>query len=226
MWTSVAAVVATTLEDQAEIVARSGRDDVHVVTNGADHIPPAGLRATTAQPALVMLGNFAYRPTADALNWLVREIWPQVLVELPDARLDLVGGGMAASQQLTSLSRPGVNIVGQVEDVGPCLDRAHAFIAPLRIGGGIKMKVLEALRRGCPVVTTTIGAQGIHGANRALMRIADDPARLAAHVVGLLTAQAGMTQHDRYPTAVLPSWSSVAVELGNVWDEVDHEHVG
>lgn len=229
LWTMAAAVVVTTEEDRDDIRRRTGRTDVHVVPNGCDHLHPAPADAQPATaPVAILLGNFAYRPTADALNWLLDEIWPAVRAAVPTARLHLVGTGISTTQRRAALSRPGVIVIGPVDNVGPELDRAHVFIAPLRAGGGVKMKVLEALRRGCPVVTTSSGAQGIHGHPRSTLRISDEPAELAAHVVSLLPPKVSGGHAHRRDNGLsigLPTWSSAAASLALVWNEVARSRV-
>jgi perosamine synthetase len=192
-WRGAAAVVAVTSEDREQIARRSHRTDVRLVPNGSDHLPAGRLvaPAAAAQPRAVFLANYAYAPNDDALRWLLAEIWPAVVGALPDAQLVLAGSGMSVGQRRLAAAAARVSVRGTVDDVASVLDGADVLVAPLRAGGGVKVKVLEALRRGCPVVTTPVGAQGIHGPARDVLRVADDARGIAAAVLGVLGGRAG-----------------------------------
>lgn len=106
-WQRAAKVIALTQEDRHTITCRSGRDDVRLVPNGGDHIPAGSL--ATAQPLIptaVFLANFRYGPNKDALRWLLDEIWPDVLLKCPDARLILAGSGMSSAQEAAVAGTP------------------------------------------------------------------------------------------------------------------------
>lgn len=229
-WQQAAKVIALTPEDWRTISWRSGRDDVRLVSNGCDHIPAGSLITAQpfAYPTALFLANFGYGPNSDALCWLLDEIWPDVLRQCPDARLILAGNGILPAQQVAAANAPNTQLRGVVEDVSVVLDEADVLLCPLRAGGGVKVKVIEALRRGCPVVTTRIGAQGIQGTVRAALHIADEAADLARAVIGLLTNQRDRVQ-ARCRTLdagkLLPTWDFAAQATADIWKEVAALHV-
>jgi glycosyltransferase involved in cell wall biosynthesis len=114
-------------------------------------------------------------------------------------------------------------VVGRVPAVEPYLDAAQVVVAPLRIGGGIKVKVLEALARGRPIVATSVAAQGLGSAGADCMRIADDPESFARAVVSLLRRPEERDELARQARAfarTLPSWDVAAAKLAACYREL------
>jgi glycosyltransferase involved in cell wall biosynthesis len=163
---------AVTSEREARILsAHSPATPVAVVPNGVDveHFRPA--TADVALRSLVFNGLLDYRPNLDAAHHLVDEIWPLVLARCPDARLEIVGRGHPAD--IRRLSRPGVVVTGEVEDVRPHLARAAVVGVPIRMGGGTRLKVVEGLAMGKAMVSTSLGCEGIAVDDGEHLRIAD-----------------------------------------------------
>jgi len=131
---------------------------------------PDAARAGTSRPAaasegapaasLLFVGTLDYRPNVDAAVWFARSILPRVRAVRPAARFDIVGASPApAVRALADL--PGVRLAGPVPDVRPYLAAAAVYVVPMRIGGGVRLKLLEAMAAGVPLVTTTTGAEGV-----------------------------------------------------------------
>jgi glycosyltransferase involved in cell wall biosynthesis len=138
---------------------------------------------------LLFVGNFMHPPNIDAAAWLVREIVPRVRANYPAARLRIVGA--AASGQVRALTGEGVEFVGDVSAIAPVLESAALVLAPVRHGGGMRMKVLHALASGKAVVTTGLGAEGLLlGDDEPPLAVADDADTIAAEAVRLLNNQA------------------------------------
>jgi glycosyltransferase involved in cell wall biosynthesis len=137
------------------------------------------------RPLLVFVGNFAYEPNLDAARFLCAEILPRVRAAVPDVRLALVG--TSPPPELEQLAQDGeIVVTGRVYAVEPYLDQADVVVAPLRVGGGPKLKMLEALVRGTPVVATSVAVQGLGPEVGRVVRVVDDAARFAAAVTELL----------------------------------------
>jgi glycosyltransferase involved in cell wall biosynthesis len=124
-----------------------------VVPDAVDHLGSAPLDAVAPRPELVFVANFAYQPNVDAAFWLCREIFPRVREQVPEARALLVGNG--PPQELQALACEHIFVTGRVPSVAPSLDRAAVVVCPLRVGGGIKVKMLEALCRGKAIVASS-----------------------------------------------------------------------
>lgn len=148
-------------------------------------LPPEADPARAEEGLVLFAGNYTHAPNVDAALWLAREIMPRVRAEVPGASLALVGPG--APPELRAAAGAGVALVGEVAAIGPWLERAAAVVAPLRLGGGMRMKVLHALAAGKAVVTTPVGAAGLllDGGEPPLLE-AGDAAGLAAATVRVL----------------------------------------
>lgn len=134
---------------------------------------------------LFFVANFHHLPNADGITWFAKEIWPTVKSAVPDAALEVAGREPPpAVKSLAAI--PGIAVIGWIPETAPYLDQAALSIAPLRYGGGMKVKVTEALARGVPVVTTSFGVQGFGGKSGEHYCVADDPQGFAAAVIHLL----------------------------------------
>lgn len=124
-------------------------------------LPPAPDPTATEPETMLFVGNFAHPPNRDAALWLGERIMPEVLARNPGARLRIVG--TAPPPEVLALAGPAVEIVADAPSIEPHLAAAAVVVAPVRTGGGMRMKVLEALARGKAVVTTPRGAEGFLG---------------------------------------------------------------
>lgn len=130
---------------------------------------------------LLFIGNFEHRPNIDAVNVLLEEILPVLLKEMPDIKLNIVGG--KTPRAISERQSKNFIVHGFVPDVAPLFMSCRAFVAPLRFGGGMKGKIGQALSFGVPVVTTKIGAEGMNLIDGCDALIADDPAHFAASIM-------------------------------------------
>ncbi|HEX8190569.1 MAG TPA: glycosyltransferase family 4 protein, partial [Pyrinomonadaceae bacterium] len=147
------------------------------------HAPRPGGPPFERREHLLFVGNFRHRPNADGVRFFAEEVLPLVRQELPGVELLLVGDGAPAD--FSSREAEGVRLLGYVPDVEPLFGRARVFVAPLRFGAGAKGKIGEALAHAVPVVTTTVGAEGMHLRDGEEVLVADSPAQFAGAVVRL-----------------------------------------
>jgi glycosyltransferase involved in cell wall biosynthesis len=175
---------------------------------------------------LLFAGNFRHPPNADAAVWLAHDVMPRVRAGHPEARLKLVGAG--APNRIRALSGEGVDFVGEVPTIGPALDSAALVLAPVRHGGGMRMKVLHALASGKAVVTTQRGAEGlILEDEEPPLVIADDADTIAAETARLLNDQAErrtLGERARAFTARRHSPEAYAERLEAVYEEAVAAH--
>lgn len=172
--------------EDGKVAARQGKGmAVSVIINGADtdYFYPA--RQPDAKPTILLLGTMHYQPNIDMVLYFFATIYPLIRQERPDLQVLIVGHQPPSEvQQLGEL--PGVTVTGTVEDVRPYMQRSWLLAVPLRLGGGTRLKIVEAMAAGLPVISTTIGAQGLENINTDLLALADTPAAFAAQTVALL----------------------------------------
>ncbi|RZA22308.1 MAG: glycosyltransferase [Lysobacteraceae bacterium] len=149
---------------------------------------------------LLFVAGFAHPPNVDAARWLVESIMPKVWASRPGARLSLVGSNPTA--EVLALAGERVEVTGFVDDAELLrrYARARVAVVPLRYGAGVKSKVVEALQQGLPLVTTSVGAQGLPGVE-ATCAVADDEATLAGHLLELLMDDAAWQRQSRLGAA-------------------------
>ena len=169
--------------DRATLAGIAAHLRVVVVPNAWDDdevepLPPA------AEPVVSFVALLSWGPNVDAAVWLARSVWPLVTARVPGARLQLVGRNPTAA--VRALAGPDVEVTGTVPDLRPWYARTRVAVAPLLAGGGSRLKILEALAAGRPVVATTIGAEGLEDLVGRGVVVADDPAAMADELVALL----------------------------------------
>lgn len=139
-------------------------------------------------PMVIVVADFGHPPNRRGVDWFVTNVWPQVRAELPSASLKVTGGGVDLRHRRQWSRVPGVLVIGFVADLAAEYAAASVAVAPLFEGGGTKIKVLEALRFGLPVVATSHAIRGYREYlkdNEALL-LADDPASFSRAVLALL----------------------------------------
>ncbi|WP_152054001.1 glycosyltransferase family 4 protein [Tautonia marina] len=212
----------------SEADARIARDltevaRVDVVDNGVDvrrHQPPPG---TTRLPDQVLfLGSLDWRPNLDAIDQLLEVIWPTIRAARSDARLCIVGRNPSQDLRRRISATPGAALHADVPDVRPFLWQSAVMIVPLRIGGGSRLKILEAFAAGLPVVSTQIGAEGLCARAGSEYFGADSVAELAGATLAALgdparardlADRARQLVHQRY------DWAGLAERLERIWIE-------
>jgi glycosyltransferase involved in cell wall biosynthesis len=148
-------------------------------------MPPVSDQGREVPGMILFVGNFTHAPNRDAAIWLAREILPLVKLRRNDARLRIVG--TAPTAEIHRLASADVKVIADAPSVQPYLEAAAVFAAPLRIGGGMRMKVLQALASGKAVVTTTRGTDGFAEEHRPLpLLVADDAQSMANAIADLL----------------------------------------
>ncbi|MCR4405869.1 MAG: glycosyltransferase family 4 protein [Anaerolineae bacterium] len=132
------------------------------------------------------IGTMYWPPNIDGVLWFIREVWPLIREQKPDAQFDVVGSRPPQEIMTLSGDETGINVTGYVPDPTPYLQRAALMVVPLRAGGGMRVKILNALAQGIPIVSTTIGYEGIAVTPGENILVGDTPAEFADAVVQLL----------------------------------------
>ncbi|MGY1582038.1 glycosyltransferase [Streptomyces sp. MN13] len=219
-WRSASAVAAVADDDAAHIRARLQGRQVPVIPGGADHLAAESpVAAPPDASRLAFVANFGYPPNLDAAQLIIDEILPAVWAHCPEATMTFTGPS-APPWLRAAASDPRVVVTGFVPDVAGCLDAATVVLCPLRVGGGVKIKVLEALARGRAVVTTPVGLQGLrHLPEGSVVECPDVPAMIDACVRLLRSPAERELQEQRALLAArnLPTWDASAGLLAAAW---------
>jgi glycosyltransferase involved in cell wall biosynthesis len=178
------AIVAFAKRDLAAIQPTAGSAAlVHIPL--AVEVPSRPLDPEGADPpTIVFIGGFAHPPNVDAALWLGRTVFPRVLERVPEARLDIIGH--EPGNDIRALAGGAVSVHASVPDVTPYLHRAAVVVAPIRLGGSMRMKVLEALAAGKALVATPLAAEGVEAVPGEHFVLAADEDELVEGLAGLL----------------------------------------
>ena len=163
---------------------------------------------------VVFFGLMSYVPNIDGVTHFIQDIWPRIAEANPDARCKIIGGRAPASVQ--ALAGPRVELTGFVPDLRPHLAEAAAVVVPLRLGGGTRLKIVEAMAMGKAIVSTTLGAEGINAVPGQEILLEDNPSAFADAVSRLLAEPALAARIGRSARQLAVerySWSGAAQAL-------------
>jgi polysaccharide biosynthesis protein PslH len=180
------ALILTVSEVDATVI-RAFAPDVPVVSVpiavAASELSPVA--TLTSSPDVLFVGALDWPPNADAVHYLLSEIWPAVVSQVPEARLTVVGRSEAGLKARWGKT-PSVRFTGWVDDVEPWFRQSRVMMVPIRAGSGMRVKILDAFARGIPVVATATGIEGIGAVDGVDALIADDALALADATARLL----------------------------------------
>ena len=180
-------VVAVSPDDAAWFVSRYGLRSVSHVSTGVD---TDYFRPTAGDPSdpygLLFTGSMDWMPNEDAVKDFVASVFPRVEAQVAETTFTIVGRNPTAGVRALAQRNRRVIVTGSVPDVRPYLDRARVFVVPLRVGGGTRLKIFEAMAMEKAIVTTSVGAEGLPVRDGQHLLIADTPEEFAAAVVRLL----------------------------------------
>ncbi|MHB8235062.1 MAG: glycosyltransferase, partial [Solirubrobacteraceae bacterium] len=174
--------IAVTAEERAQILSDVPGARVLVIPTihePAETVPPAASRKD-----VLFVGGFEHPPNGDAVQYLVREVMPNVWARRPEVSVTIVGG--SAPREVEELASARVSVRGWVADLDPLLGSARTMVLPVRFGAGVKGKITQGLAAGVPIVTTAVGAEGLGGQDGANMLIADDAGELAERILKVI----------------------------------------
>jgi glycosyltransferase involved in cell wall biosynthesis len=179
-------VVAVSREDREQMEREYGVENVYDVPTGVDtdFFRPSNQRERKPHN-LVFTGSMDWLPNEDAIRYFTEHIMPRIKRSVPDVTLTVVGRDPYPGLVELSKQDPSVIVTGRVEDVRPYMDEAAVYIVPLRIGGGTRLKIYEAMAMEKPIVSTSIGAEGLPVTNGTEILLADTPESFADSVVRL-----------------------------------------
>ena len=209
--------------DAALLSARYGGLDTGAVPSGfaPEDFRPSQPPVARDPERLLFLGSMDYGPNVDGTTWFVSEVLPLIRAERPALTLDIVGANPVP--EVKALAGQGVRVLGRVPEVSPHLEGAAAMLVPLRIGGGTRLKIVEALAMNTPVVSTTIGAEGLGLVHKEHLLLADTPETFARATLELLDDPTGAAKLGQTGADYIKKhyrWDVLAEELVDYWERV------
>lgn len=195
--------------------------NVAVIDNGVDtdFFQPQNL--SSEENTLVFTGGMHWYPNADAMLFFAREIWPILKKKIPNIKINVIG--LAPPEELVEYSKndPHLNVLGFVDDVRPYVAKAAVYVVPIRVGGGTRLKILDAMAQGKAIVSHSIGAEGLHVTNGKDILIANEPKQFANEVIKLIRNEKLRKKIEvsaRETAENLYSWKKIAPKLQKVYD--------
>lgn len=191
-----------------------------VIPNGVDvdaFVPSTG----GAKDGIVFVGGMSWFPNADALEYFDEEILP--LVRARDEHVKVTWVGRAKPEVIARYAKRGVALTGHVDDIRPYVGSAACYVVPLRIGGGTRLKILDAWAMGKAVVSTSVGCEGLDAVDGQNILIRDEPAAFAAAVTMVLRdsgLRAALERNARATAEQKYSWTVIGEKMRKVYGEV------
>lgn len=178
-------VLTLTPEGKRELLEICPELDISIVPHGVDVDYFSFHPLDESEKSLVFVGNYLHYPNVDAVLYFHRAIWPLIKSRFPDMKFYIVGQSPPVEVESLSLD-PSIIVTGKVADVRPFLKKGRIFICPVTLGGGFRGKILEAMAAGRPVVSTSLGSEGIPAVHGENILIADEPQEFAKAVAALI----------------------------------------
>lgn len=200
----------------------SGAVNVTAIPNGVDTAYFQDIVVPRRDHGLVFVGGLSWFPNYDAVHYFCAEVLPRIAAEIPDVTLTIVGKRPDDKKIRDILGNPRVRLTGLIDDVRPAIAEAAVYVVPLRIGGGTRLKILDALSMGKAIVSTSVGSEGLEVVHGEHLLVADDPESFAREVIKVLrdrdlarrlgTAGRQLVQRQY-------EWEIIAKDLDRVYQE-------
>jgi glycosyltransferase involved in cell wall biosynthesis len=210
-------IIAVSETDKQQMLAMDPTCSITVVPTGVDtekyQVFPS---ASGDPPRIVFTGSMDWEPNIDAMEWFCREIWPTIVRQFPNAKFQIVGRNPHA--RVKQLASATVEVTGTVPSVADYLRDAAVVIVPLRIGGGTRLKIFEAMAMGKALVSTTIGAEGLDVTSGENCILADNPSSFGDSILTLLSDTQLRRKYERAAAALAAryDWSNIARQFEDV----------
>ena len=231
-WKRATKCVTLTTEDESNMRQLEPHVDIRTIPNGIDHRKMIDEAASSnicknsivsaKCPSILFVGNFLYEPNIDAALYFSQLIFPLILKDVPNAKLHLVGNAPPPEVSSLTLNKQ-IKVSGYVDSLTNFYKDADVVVCPLRIGGGVKVKVLEALNAGKAIVSTSIGAQGLNLSTYPSLTVADEVADFAEKVVRFLLDPQKRYRQEQQALAyasILPTWDQATEAFVQCYKEI------
>jgi glycosyltransferase involved in cell wall biosynthesis len=197
--------------------------NARIVPNGVDTEFFKPLDEPTEENSLVFVGGMTWYPNLDAMQYFTREIWHLIKAEVPDLTMNLIGRKPQQNILEFAEQEPGFRPLGFQDDVRPHVHKSAVYVVPIRVGGGTRLKILDAMAMGKAIVSTSIGCEGIDVTDGVDIVIADSARDFATKTIQLLrdrTMRDEIGRNARKKAIERYSWTTIYPELDYVYREV------
>lgn len=223
VWRRANHIIAVSNEDKSLIEGSSISTPVSLVPNGVDtsYFTYHKRQQRAENPVCLFIGDFAWMQNRDSVRYLAEEIWPEIKRVVPGATLRIIGRNLSRALR-DAIVRAGAEVIESVGDIRPEYEKATFLLAPIRIGGGTKFKILEAMASGLPVVATSLGAQGLSVENGKNLTLAETPAEFAQSIKRLSFDTLLVNRMSSAARRIIEknySWTNIAKELAAAWEK-------
>ncbi len=223
-WRKAAKVVAVSDADKRVMERQVPGLGVEIVPNGIDEQQFVGLkRGSWGVPTALFVGNFTWMQNTEAVEYLVEKVWPKVRGKVRKASLRIVGQAMPEAIKRLGSKEKGVEVVGYAEDIRQEYLKANVLLAPIFGPGGTRLKILEAMAAGTPVVSTSVGVEGLGVKNGREVVICNQPTEMAEAVVKVFRNErvaARLSSVAKNFVNKNYSWRNIARKLDRIYQAV------
>ncbi len=222
-WKKAKSLAAMSIEDK-NLIQKMVKDiRVEVIANGVDiDFFKKTKKRKTHQPTVLFVGNFKWIPNLDAVDFLVKDIWPKIKAQVKNAKLWVVGQNPTEQIKKLASSKKDILVDDTVADIRDAFSKSDILLAPIRNGRGTKYKVLEAMATNTPVVATPIGVEGIRVRDKTHVLIAQDAANLAQETIFLIKNKEygqRLAQKAKELVSKKYNWEIIAKKLDKLYHE-------
>jgi glycosyltransferase involved in cell wall biosynthesis len=218
--------VITMSEDDLHFIRQEkpNVDNISVVANGVDIDFFNEVKKNLPQdPTVLFVGTFSWLPNVQAVNYLVKKVWPLIIKQLPKAKLHIVG--FKPTREIISYSQDSsITVSGSVQDIRTAYSTAHALVAPVKWGKGTRYKILEAMATKTPIITTPLAVEGIKGIKDGdHVMLANTPDKIAQSTVKVLTdtlLRQTLAKNSYTLVKNTYNWPAIAAKLDEVYESL------
>jgi len=210
-------------KDKEYLKKTNDSGNLEVVPNGIDLNKFAYFGEAYDRNSIVFLGNMRTVPNEDAVFYFIKEVFPLIKKELPSARFTIIGDSPTKGLLRLAGSRPDIHITGYVEDVRKFLNTAALSVAPMRLGAGMQNKILESMSVGVPVITTSIGLEGLSACPGKEILVEDSPELFAKQAVKMMkegSFRRHISLEGRQLVEKIYSWENALKRLDGILHEL------